>query len=78
MATMRAIQGQQLDDCDWMMTMGRLQCDDDGWPVTCRMLASAAPPIQGKNQLVWTIWGGGDKREGQLGGVEPQERVKVE
>ncbi len=27
---------------------------------------------------MWTIWGGGDKREGQFGGIEPQERVKVE
>ncbi len=60
-----------------MMTMGRLRCDDDGQPVTCRTLASAAPPIQGKNQLMWTILGGGDKREGQFGGVEPQERIKV-
>jgi hypothetical protein len=57
--------------------MGRLRCDDDGRPVTCRMLASAAPPIQGKNQLMWIIWGGGDKREGQFGGIEHQERVKV-
>jgi hypothetical protein len=25
---------------------------------TCRTLASAAPPIQGNNQLMWTVWGG--------------------
>ncbi len=27
---------------------------------------------------MWTVWGGGDKREGQFGGIEPQKRVKVE
>jgi hypothetical protein len=27
---------------------------------------------------MWTIWGGGEKREGQFGGIEPQERVEVE
>ncbi len=27
---------------------------------------------------MWTVWGGGDKREGQFGGIEPQERVEVE
>ncbi len=58
--------------------MGQLRCDDDGWPVTCRTLASAAPPIQGKNQLMWTVWGGGDKGKGHFGGIEPQERVEVE
>jgi hypothetical protein len=42
------------------------------------MLASAAPPIHGNNQLMQTVWGGGDKREGQFGGIEPQKRVKVE
>jgi hypothetical protein len=42
------------------------------------MLASAVPPIKGNNQLMWTVWGGGDEREGQLGGIEPHKRVKVE
>ncbi len=77
-ATAMAIQGRQLNNGDWMTTMGRLRCDDDGQPATCRMLASAVPPIQGKNQLMWTTWGGGDNREGQFGGVEPQKRVEVE
>jgi hypothetical protein len=77
-ATATAIRGRRLEDGDWMTTMGRLRCDDDGRPATCRTLASAAPPIQGKNQLMWTIWGGGDNREGRFGGVEPQRRVEVE
>jgi hypothetical protein len=25
-----------------------------------------------------TVWGGGDEREGQFGGIEPQKRVEVE
>ncbi len=48
-----------------------------GQLVTRRMLSSAAPPIQDNNQLMLTGWGGGDKREGQFGGIEPQKRVKV-
>ncbi len=40
-----ALRGRKLDDGDWTTTMGRRQCDGDGWPATCRMLASAAPPI---------------------------------
>ncbi len=43
------------------------------------MLASAAPPIiQGNNQLMKTVWGGGDKKEGHFGGIEPQKQVEVE
>ncbi len=42
------------------------------------MLASAVSPIQSNNQLMWTVWGGGDEREGQFGVIEPQKRVKVE
>jgi hypothetical protein len=42
------------------------------------MLASAAPPIQGNNQLMWTVLGGGDEREGQFWGIEPQKGVMVE
>jgi hypothetical protein len=42
------------------------------------MLASAVPLIQGNNQLMWTLWGGEDEREGQFGGIEPQKRVEVE
>ena len=38
--------------------MGQQRCDGNGWPETCRMLVSAAPPIQGNNQLMWTVWGG--------------------
>ncbi len=63
---------------DWTTTMGQQGCGGNGQPATCRMLASAAPPIQGNNQLMWTVWGGGDKRGEQFGGIEPQERVKVE
>ncbi len=77
-ATAMAIQGQWLDDGNWTMTMGWLQCDGNGWPATCRMLASAAAPIQDDNQLMWTNFGGWDKREVQFGGIEPQKRVKVE
>jgi hypothetical protein len=58
--------------------MGQLQCDGDGQPATCRMLANAAPSIQGKNQLMWTVWGGGDEIEGQFGGTDTQKRVEVE
>ncbi len=58
--------------------MGQQGCDGDGWPATCRMLASAAPPIQGNNQLMWIVQEGGDKREGQFGGIESQKGVKVE
>jgi hypothetical protein len=47
--------------------MGRQRCDGDGRPETCRTLASAAPPIGGNNQPMWTVWGGGDEREGRLG-----------
>ena len=73
-----AIQGWHLDDGNWSRTMGGQQCDGDGWPATCRTLASAAPPIKGINQLIWTVWGGGDKREGQFRVMEPQKRVEVE
>ncbi len=78
MKTMAAIQGLQLGDGNWMTTMGRRQCDDNGRSATCRTLASAAPTIQGNNQLMWTVWGQGDKREGQFGGIKPQKRVMVE
>jgi hypothetical protein len=40
-----ALRGWQLDDRNWTTTMGRQQCDGDGWPATCRMLVSAVPPI---------------------------------
>jgi hypothetical protein len=26
----------------------------------------------------YTVWGGGNEREGQFGGIEPQKRVEVE
>jgi hypothetical protein len=57
-AMVMAIQGWQLGDSDWTTMMGQQQCDDDGWPVTCRTLASAAISIQGNNQLMWTLLGG--------------------
>jgi hypothetical protein len=78
MTTTAALQGRQWDDDDWTMTMGQHQCDGCGRPATCRTLASAAPPIEGKNQPMWTVWGGGDEREGRFGGIEPQKQVKVE
>jgi hypothetical protein len=36
------------------------------------------PPIQGNSQLMVTVWGGGEERVGQFGGMEQQIRVKVE
>jgi hypothetical protein len=27
---------------------------------------------------MWTVWGGGDEREGGFGGIEPQKRVEME
>jgi hypothetical protein len=39
-----------------------------GRPATCITLASAAPPIRGNNQLMSTVWGGVDEREGQFFG----------
>jgi hypothetical protein len=27
---------------------------------------------------MWTVWGGGEEREGRFGGIEPQKRVEVE
>jgi hypothetical protein len=45
MKTTAALQGWRLDDGNWTTTMGRQQCDGNGWPATCRTLASAAPPI---------------------------------
>jgi hypothetical protein len=53
-----AIQGRQLGNSNRMTMMGQQQCDDDGWPATCRTLASAAPSIQGNNQLMWAVLGG--------------------
>jgi hypothetical protein len=67
-----------MDIGNWTMTMGRQQCDGNGRTATCRMVASAAPPIKGNNQLMWTVWRGGDKREGRFGGNEPQKTVKLE
>ena len=52
-------------------TMERRQSDGDG-------LASAVPPIRGKNQLMPTVWGGFDEREGRFWGTEGQKRVEVE
>ena len=52
--------------------MERRRCDGNG-------LASAVPPIRGgNNQLMSTVWGGVDKREGQFRGTEGQKRVEVE
>jgi hypothetical protein len=45
MKTTAALRGRRFDDGDWTTTMGRRQCDGDGWPATCRTLASAASPI---------------------------------
>ncbi len=78
MTTMAAIQRWQLDNSNRTTAMVQRQCNGNGRPATCRTLASAVSPIQGNNQLMWPVWGGGDKREGQFGGIEPQKRVKVE
>jgi hypothetical protein len=43
-----------------------------------RKLVSAAPPIQGNNQLMVIVGGGGDTRGGRLWGIELQKRVEVE
>ena len=53
------------------MTMKRQKSDGDG-------LVSAVPPIRGNNQLMSTVWGGVDKREGQFWGTEGQRWVEVE
>jgi hypothetical protein len=78
MATVMAIQGRQLDNGNWTTMMGQQQCDEDGWPATCRTLASAAPFIQSNNQLKCTVLGGWDERERRFGGTETQKWVKVE
>ena len=49
------------DDDDGTTTMERRRCDGDG-------LASAVPPIQGSNQLMSTVWGGVNQKEGQFRG----------
>jgi hypothetical protein len=71
MMTMAVIWGQQLDNGNQTMAIGWRQCDGDGQPASFRVLASTAPCIQGNNQLLWTVWGGGDKREGRFGRKEP-------
>ena len=51
--------------------MEQRRCDGDG-------LASAVAPIRGNNQLMPTVWGGVDQREGRFRGTEGQKRVEVE
>ncbi len=55
------------NSCNLRMVIGRQWLDNNNgtttmWrqlvAATCRMLASAEPPIQGNNQLMWTVWGG--------------------
>ncbi len=76
--------GKGKGDGSSRMAIGWWQLDDNNgtttmwWQWAARNMASAAPPIKGKDQLMWTIWGGGDKRGGQFGVTEPQKRVKVE
>ena len=38
---------------------------------------SAAPPVQGNNQLMVTVGGGGDERGGRFWGMGRQKRVEV-
>ncbi len=52
-------------------TMERRRSDGNG-------PASAVPIIRGNNQLMSTVWGGVDEREGRFGGMEGQKRVEVE
>ena len=72
------------DDDDGMTTMrwrrknGRQRCDGNGRPATRRTLTSAAPPIRDNNQLMSTVWGGVDEREGQFLRGGRQKRVEVE
>ena len=42
------------------------------------VLASAVPPIRGNKQLMSTVWGGANKREGRFRGMEGQIMVEVE
>ena len=64
------------DDDDEMATstIGRQRFDSDGLPATHRMLASAAPPIRGNNQLMLTVRGGVDERDGQFWGEGATEK----
>ena len=64
------------DDDDEMATstIGRQRCDGNGLPVTCRMLASGAPPIRGNNQLMSTVRGGVDEGDGQFWGEGATEK----
>ena len=59
------------DDAMATTTMERRRSDGDG-------LMSAVPPIRGNNQLMSTVWGGVDEREGRFWGTEGQKRVEVE
>ncbi len=59
-----------IKDDDEMVTrtIGRRRCDGDGRPATRKTLTSAARPIQRNHQLMSTVWGGVDEREGQFWG----------
>jgi hypothetical protein len=64
--TMRWQRGQ-MDDNDQ-------RCNGDGRPATRRTLASTMPPIRDNNQLMSTVWGGVDGREGQFQGGGTTEK----
>ena len=59
------------DNDDGTTTMEQRQCDGDG-------LVSAVPPIRGINQLMLTVWGGVDQKEGRFWGTEGPKWVEVE
>ena len=61
--------GQQRWDNNNEMAMGGQQHAE-------RMQVLRHPSKQQSNNV--TVWGGGDEREGQFGGIEPQKIVKVE
>ena len=61
--------GQQRWDNNNEMAMGGQQHAE-------RMQVLRHPSKQQSNNV--TVWGGGDEREGQFGGIEPQKSVEVE
>jgi hypothetical protein len=50
---------RQFKDANWTMAIEQQRWDDINvtmmWQATCRTLASAVSPIQGSNQLMWTV-----------------------
>ena len=75
--TIMGQQQQQWDNDNGMATttMGWQQFDGNGRSALFRILArTSVSPIQGNNQLMWTVWG----EEGTILGERTTEKVKVE